>query len=384
MRRLKVQPQSGFTLISALLVRLRRTELPALVKSQYPAKSGYMRAQPQRGFTLIELLVAIAIVGVLVSIGTVSFTSYQARGNDQKRKGDLQRIKLALEKYRLDHYYYPPISEEGCRQPAQGCAKSSEQGGGWIPALYPDYLKNLPKDPKQAYERKSLFARALDFLKSPFSPAYAGIGGGGGVKGPPTPTFRTLPPPTSFPTVPPTYASPTPTPTPPSPPQCSDSQDNDGDSLIDMADPGCTTTLDDDEIDPAVPPAARCADGIDNDFDGKIDYPQDPGCSSSADNDEIDPAPQTPTPSPGATPTPPAATPTPPGASPPAATSADFNLSHTYRYDVFPNHQSYILWASLENPNDPDIYYKSTATCRQEPPKSGGKYVFNYCVFPKI
>lgn len=372
MGRLKVQPQSGFTLISALLVRLRRTELPAVKRKS--------------GFTLIELLVAIAIVGVLVSIGTVSFTSYQARGNDQKKKGDLQRIKLALEKYRLDHYYYPPISEEGCRQPTQGCAKSSEQGGNWIPALYPDYLKNLPKDPRQAADSRSLFARAIDFLIGHLPTAFAiGPGGGGGGRGSPTPTFRTLPPPTPTPIAPPTFASPTPTPIPPSPPQCSDSQDNDGDSQIDMADPGCTTILDDDETDPALPPAARCADGIDNDFDGKIDYPQDPGCSNSSDIDEIDPAPQTPTPSPGATPTPPVSTPTPPGASPPVpSTQAVFELSFTYRYDVFPNHQSYILWASLENQNDPDIYYKSGATCRQEPPKSGGKYIFNYCVFPKI
>src|SRR5215204_4631373 len=35
---------------------------------------------------------------------------------------------------------------------------------------------------------------------------------------------------------------------------------------------------------------AACADGLDNDFDGKIDYPNDPGCSSSTDNDETDPA----------------------------------------------------------------------------------------------
>jgi hypothetical protein len=39
------------------------------------------------------------------------------------------------------------------------------------------------------------------------------------------------------------------------------------------------------------PPAAACADGQDNDGDGKTDYPNDPGCSSTADTDETDPAP---------------------------------------------------------------------------------------------
>jgi hypothetical protein len=42
---------------------------------------------------------------------------------------------------------------------------------------------------------------------------------------------------------------------------------------------------------PTPTPAVQCADTIDNDGDGKIDYPTDPGCSSTADTDETDPAP---------------------------------------------------------------------------------------------
>jgi hypothetical protein len=85
-------------------------------------------------------------------------------------------------------------------------------------------------------------------------------------------------------------------PPPPSqqPARCDDGFDNDGDGKIDYpADPGCSSTADDDETDPS--PAspsvqrARCGDGFDNDGDGKIDYPADPGCSSAVDDDEIDP-----------------------------------------------------------------------------------------------
>lgn len=85
-----------------------------------------------------------------------------------------------------------------------------------------------------------------------------------------------------------------PTTTPPPPtPQCSDTFDNDNDTLIDYpADPGCTSAADNDEFN-APPPQPACADGIDNDNppDGKIDYPADPGCVSSSDNDETDPTP---------------------------------------------------------------------------------------------
>jgi len=68
-------------------------------------------------------------------------------------------------------------------------------------------------------------------------------------------------------------------------PACSDGVDNDGDGLIDLADPGCADAIDDDETDPVVLPA--CSDGVDNDGDGLIDL-ADPGCANSIDNDETE------------------------------------------------------------------------------------------------
>lgn len=77
--------------------------------------------------------------------------------------------------------------------------------------------------------------------------------------------------------------------TPPPPPAaCADSLDNDGDGLVDLADPGCTSASDTDEFnEPPPPPPVACADGLDNDGDGLIDFPSDPGCTSSADADEF-------------------------------------------------------------------------------------------------
>jgi LPXTG-motif cell wall-anchored protein len=77
-------------------------------------------------------------------------------------------------------------------------------------------------------------------------------------------------------------------------PQCSDMIDNDGDGVIDSADPGCHSDNDatnpasynpndDNETDKSGPttPSSnadkQCADGKDNDGDGKIDA-KDPGC----------------------------------------------------------------------------------------------------------
>ncbi len=76
------------------------------------------------------------------------------------------------------------------------------------------------------------------------------------------------------------------------PPQCSDGADNDGDDLVDVDDPGCANSDDNDESDdPGAEP--ECSDGADNDSDGKTDFgsasTNDPGCSSADDDDETDP-----------------------------------------------------------------------------------------------
>ncbi len=62
--------------------------------------------------------------------------------------------------------------------------------------------------------------------------------------------------------------------------QCSDGEDNDGDGLVDMEDPGCDSPQDDDESG-----IFQCSDGEDNDGDGLVDM-EDPGCDSPQDNDE--------------------------------------------------------------------------------------------------
>jgi hypothetical protein len=63
------------------------------------------------------------------------------------------------------------------------------------------------------------------------------------------------------------------------PPACRDGIDNDEDGLLDLADPGCEETEDDDEIDPPEPPV--CANGLDDDGDGAIDYPDDEDCAAA-------------------------------------------------------------------------------------------------------
>jgi subtilisin family serine protease len=62
---------------------------------------------------------------------------------------------------------------------------------------------------------------------------------------------------------------------------CDDGYDDDGDGLVDLADPGCADAADDSEL-----AEVECDNGFDDDDDGFIDSANDPGCASAAGTDE--------------------------------------------------------------------------------------------------
>lgn len=61
----------------------------------------------KNGFTLTELIIVILILGVLALIAIAYFRGQIGKGNDAKRKSDINRISIALEEYEKDHNCYP-------------------------------------------------------------------------------------------------------------------------------------------------------------------------------------------------------------------------------------------------------------------------------------
>jgi len=60
------------------------------------------------GFTLLEMLVVIGLIGVLVGLGSVSYSTAQKKARDAKRKSDLKSIQNAFEQYySICGYKYP-------------------------------------------------------------------------------------------------------------------------------------------------------------------------------------------------------------------------------------------------------------------------------------
>ena len=59
-----------------------------------------------RGFTLVEVLIAVAIVGILASIAYPSYTDYVARSNRAEATAELLRYANMQEQYFVDSRSY--------------------------------------------------------------------------------------------------------------------------------------------------------------------------------------------------------------------------------------------------------------------------------------
>lgn len=64
------------------------------------------------GFTLIEVLLVIAIIGVLAVIGIPQFIAYRSRAVDAQMKSDLRNAAVAVESYFTKRSVYPASISE--------------------------------------------------------------------------------------------------------------------------------------------------------------------------------------------------------------------------------------------------------------------------------
>ena len=85
------------------------------------------------GFTLVELLIVIAIIGILTAITSGQFVNAQKKARDAQRKADLGSVQRALEMYFADNNQFPEADAI-----VWGTDFSTDETA---------YMKLLPEDP---------------------------------------------------------------------------------------------------------------------------------------------------------------------------------------------------------------------------------------------
>jgi len=88
----------------------------------------------EAGFTLVELLVVLAIIGLLTTVVVINVLPMQGRAQVQKAKADIALLEQALELWRIDSGRYP-APEEGLAVLARPTASGAAS------------IKSLPDDP---------------------------------------------------------------------------------------------------------------------------------------------------------------------------------------------------------------------------------------------
>lgn len=100
------------------------------------------RRQAQEGFTLIEIMVVIAIIGLLATLVVQSLRGATDKAKRTKAMADIAELKTALDRYYIDNGSYP-TTDQGLNAlvtaSGQGAQAANYEEGG--------YIRRIPADP---------------------------------------------------------------------------------------------------------------------------------------------------------------------------------------------------------------------------------------------
>lgn len=126
------------------------------------------RKQYHSAFTLIELLIVVAIIGILAAIAVPNFLNAQSRAMLARTYSDLKALFNGMEMYRIDHNSYVPDYDSGAVPGVSGVSQNEYLTYSKL-TTPTSYMATIPLDPYFA----SSATRGLHPKSSPYF-QYAG------------------------------------------------------------------------------------------------------------------------------------------------------------------------------------------------------------------
>ncbi|EKE25015.1 MAG: hypothetical protein ACD_5C00327G0002 [uncultured bacterium] len=109
-----------------------------------------IKIKTKNAFTLIELLIVIAIIGILASAVLVNTNSARLKARTAKSVLELQSVNTSLQSYQALYGSYPVSSDSGNNWDGYCSFYGASLGVNWIPLLATVGLSNgsLPIEPR--------------------------------------------------------------------------------------------------------------------------------------------------------------------------------------------------------------------------------------------
>lgn len=102
-------------------------------------------AARRRGFTLVELMVVIAIIGLLAAVVTVNVMNQMGEARRTKAAADMESISNALKLFKVNMGYYPQQLQDLWQAPANA-------GRRWKGPYLEEYPPRDPWDQEYQYQ----------------------------------------------------------------------------------------------------------------------------------------------------------------------------------------------------------------------------------------
>ncbi len=112
-----------------------------------------MNLNSRGGFTLLELVVNVAIIGILAAIAIPAYIAFRDKAKTAQVKSDLHTLQLAIEQLAIDTNKWPGPNDVGKTADKEVWDLNSDDAGlakagiEKFPNWQGPYVKSVPQDP---------------------------------------------------------------------------------------------------------------------------------------------------------------------------------------------------------------------------------------------